>query len=239
MFVSPSTSRMTNTGHGVERTILRPNVPGTLAGWRRTRSRSARDSWRRRTRRCDRRWPTWERNSAAVRTFWPNTRRDTALCEPRPPPHKPRPPHTSPAPHPQSPAPPGTSACPFKRRQILLKFFTFLFSFLSRYLSLCVYHLWFGVCLSPLKSSSPLNLTSLSFLSFVCSSIYSFINDGSFILEMILHGFSGTFQTRTDKCFPHFSPSCQSIIRSVHPPLPRGSAHFRLLELVSVYIIVF
>lgn len=91
--VVPSPCRMTDTGRGAERTTSRRNARGTLADSRRTRSPSARDSWRKRTRRSDRRWPNCGRSSAAVRTFWPNTRRGTAPCKPLPPSHKPRPPH--------------------------------------------------------------------------------------------------------------------------------------------------
>lgn len=227
MFVSPYPSRMTSTGHGAERTMSRPNGPGTLAGWKRTRSPSAQDSWRKRTRRSDRKWPTCGRNSAAVRTFWPNTRRDTALCEPLPSPHKPRP-------HPQMTHPPGTSACPFKRHQILLEFF---------HVSLSIFELtcfsFVFQCLS-FSSQVGISLLSLSFYLFVRPFIPSPTTDRLFGNDSTWFSFSlECFQTRTDKYFPLFSPSCLSIIRSVHPPLPRGSAHFLLLELIFVYIIVF
>lgn len=144
-------------------------------------------------------------------------------------------PHTSPAHIHKAPPLQELLCAPLRGAKFFSNFsrFSFLFS-----LGIGVYVFIICVSVSVFLLSNP-PLTSLSFLSFVCSSIYSFINDGSFILEMILRGFSGTFQTRTDKCFPRFSPSCLSIIRSVHPPLPGGSAHFLLLELISVYIIVF
>ena len=76
--VSPG--RTTSTGRGAGRTTWRPSARATRGASRRTRSPFARPSWRRRTRRCARRWPTCARSWASARTSWPSTRPGTGPC---------------------------------------------------------------------------------------------------------------------------------------------------------------
>lgn len=74
-------SRMTNTGQGAERTTWPRSDRGTRAAWRRTRSPSAPPSWRRRTRLCARRWPTYGKSWASARTSLQSTKLDTGPCK--------------------------------------------------------------------------------------------------------------------------------------------------------------